>query len=70
MPDLNSVTIAGRLCVEPELKYLPSGAAVCTLLIANTRHYKTKDGEKKDETCFINVVVWNKSAEWAGEAWA
>jgi single-strand DNA-binding protein len=35
MPDLNQVTIAGRLTRDPELRHTPSGAAVCEITIAN-----------------------------------
>ena len=53
MPDVNHVQIAGRLTRDPELRYLPSGMAVCKMGLAVSRFYKTKDGEKKEETLFI-----------------
>lgn len=67
MPDLNHVQIAGRLTRDPELRYLPSGMAVCKMGLAVSRFYKTKDGEKKEETLFINVTTWGKSAEYCNE---
>ncbi len=67
MPDLNKVLIAGRLTRDPELRYLPSGAAVCSMGIAVSRRYRTKDGEQKEETTFLDVETWNKSAEFCGE---
>lgn len=67
MPDLNKVFLAGRLTRDPELRYLPSGVAVCDLGLAVSRTYRTKEGEKKEETLFINVSVWDKSAEFCGE---
>ena len=67
MPDVNKVFLAGRLTRDPELRYLPSGVPVCKLGLAVSRFYKTKDGEKREETLFINVTTWNKSAEYCNE---
>ena len=67
MPDVNRVYLAGRLTRDPELRYVPSGAAVCKLGLAATRYYRSRDGEKKEETLFINVTVWEKMAEFCGE---
>jgi single-strand DNA-binding protein len=63
MPDLNNVTLAGRLARDPELRHTPSGAAVCEITVVNTRHYKKSDGQKAEETCFIKVTAWNRTAE-------
>jgi len=67
VPDLNVVYIAGRLAADPELKYLPSGTAVCDLRVANTRYFKDRDGQRAEETCFVNVTLWAKQAEFIGE---
>ena len=67
MPEVNSVTLAGRLTRDPELKYLPSGSAVCELGLAVSRRFRTKTGEQREETLFINVETWNKTAEYCGE---
>ena len=67
VPDLNKVTLAGRLTRDPELKYTGSGVAFCKLGLAVSRFYRTKDGERKEETMFINVSVWDKAAEYIGE---
>ena len=67
MPDLNKVLLAGRLTRDPELRYLPSGSAVCNMGLAVSRRYRTKEGEQREETMFINVETWNKSAEYCGE---
>lgn len=67
MPDVNKVFLAGRLTRDPELRYLPSGMAVCKLGLAVSRFYKTKDGEKREETMFINVTTWGKTAEYGNE---
>ena len=67
VPDLNIVMIAGRLTRDPELKYTAGNRAYCRFGIANTRYYKTRDGEKREETVFANCSVWDKQAEWIGE---
>lgn len=70
VPDLNTVTIAGRLTRDPELKYLASGRGVCTFSIANTQYYKDKSGERKENTTFVDVTLWDKAAEYAGQNYA
>lgn len=67
MPSVNSVILTGRLTRDPELKYIPQGKAVCKLGLAVSRFYKGKDGEKKEDTLFIDVTVWEKMAEYCGE---
>lgn len=67
MPDLNRVFLAGRLTRDPELRYLPSGTPLCKMGLAVSRRYKTKEGEPKEDTFFINVTAWERSAEYCGE---
>ena len=67
MPDFNKVFLAGRLTRDPELSSIASGTALCKMGLAVSRRYKTRDGEQKEETLFINVVAWDKQAEYLGE---
>ncbi|MEK7533268.1 MAG: single-stranded DNA-binding protein, partial [Patescibacteria group bacterium] len=60
---LNKVTLIGNLTRDPELRYTPTGAAVCTIGLATNRTWVTDSGEKKEETEFHRVVAWNKLAE-------
>ena len=60
---LNKVLLIGNLTRDPELRYTPSGAAVCTFGIATNRYYVASDGQKREETEFIKIVSWNKLAE-------
>ena len=60
---LNKVQLIGNLTRDPELRYTPTGAAVCTLGLATNRSWTTDSGEKKEETEFHRVVAWNKLAE-------
>lgn len=59
---LNSVNIMGNLTRDPELRYTPSGKAVCNMSIANNRIY-TKGGEKVTEVSYFDVEVWGQIAE-------
>ena len=56
--DINKVILIGRTTRDIELKYTPSGAAVCSFTLANGR--KVKDVE---QTSFIDCIAWQKSAE-------
>jgi single-strand DNA-binding protein len=60
---LNKVLLIGNLTRDPELRYIPSGQAVSTLGLAVNRRYKSKAGESKEETTFVSVVVWGRTAE-------
>jgi len=60
---LNKVMLIGNLTRDPELRYTPNGAAVCTIGIATNRYWTTESGEKKEDTEFHRVVAWNKLAE-------
>lgn len=67
IPDLNRVQLAGRLTRDPELTYTPNNMAVCKFGIASTRYYRTKDGERREETVFVDCVAWGKTAEIVAE---
>ena len=58
----NRVELIGNLTRDPELRFTPSGAAVCTFGIATNRTY-VSEGEKKEEVDFHRLVAWNKLAE-------
>ena len=63
MASLNKVLLIGNLTRQPELRYTPSGTAVADLRLAVNRNYTTQTGEKREDTCFLTVVVWGKQAE-------
>ena len=60
--DLNRWVGIGRLTRDPELRHIPSGAAVTDFSIASNNFY-TQNGEKKEEVSFFNVTAWGKHAE-------
>ncbi len=63
MASLNKVFLIGNLTRDPELRYVPSGAPVVTFGIAVNRTFLTPQGEKKEDVCFVRVVVFGKQAE-------
>lgn len=62
----NKAELIGNLTRDPELRFTPSGAAVCTFSIATNRTYMV-DGERKEEVDFHRIVCWNKLAELCGQ---
>lgn len=54
----NKIILIGRLTKDPESRYTPSGTLVSTFRIASGRVYTDKNGEKQEETLFINVIAW------------
>ncbi len=60
---LNQAELIGNLTRDPELRYTPSGTAVCTFGVATNRSWTTDTGEKKEETEFHRIVCWSKLAE-------
>lgn len=63
MKGYSKALIMGNLTRDPELKYIPSGTAVVNFTVAVNRRYTSQDGEIREETSFIPVVVWGKQAE-------
>ena len=62
----NKVILVGNLTRDPELRYTPSGTAVATLRLAVTTKYKSGD-EFKEETLYIDAVVWGRQGETASQ---
>ena len=60
---LNRVQLIGNLTRDPELRYTPSGTAVCTFSVATNRSWKTESGDTRDEAEFHRIVSWDKLAE-------
>lgn len=60
---LNKVQLIGNLGAKPELKYLPSGQAVCEMRIATNESFKDKDGKKNEKVEWHRVKAWGKTGE-------
>ncbi len=68
MASFNRVILIGNLTRDPEVKYIPSGMAVAELGLAVNRYYNDKStNERKEETTFVDVTLWGRQAELAGE---
>ncbi len=60
--ELNKVFLIGNLTRDPESRFLQSGSQVCKMGLASNRRYNS-GGEKREETLFIDVEAWGKTAE-------
>lgn len=63
----NKIIIVGNLTRDVELKYLPSGSAAATLGLASNRKFKKQDGTMGEETCFVDVKLFGRTAEVANQ---
>ena len=60
---INVVVLSGNLTREPELKYLPTGTAVCEMSMAVNSKRKNQNGEYVDEVDYFDIVAFGKTAE-------
>ena len=67
MASFNKVILLGNLTRDPEVRYTPKGTAVAELGMAVNRVYTAENGEKREETTFVDVTLWGRTAEIAGE---
>src|SRR3954470_6861010 len=67
MASFNRVILVGNLTRDPELRYIPSGAAVTDIGLAVNDRRKNAQGEWVDETTFVDVTLWSRLAEIASE---
>ena len=72
---IDTITITGGVVAEPELRFTPSGAAVCSFRIAQSDHKKNDQGEwEKTQALYLTVSIWDDRPErrnpvaWAQEA--
>ncbi len=66
MASLNKVMLIGNLGRDPEVRYMPSGGAMCNFSIATTENWRDKtSGEKKEKTEWHRIVMFGKQAELA-----
>jgi len=63
----NKVILLGNLTRDPEIKYTPKGTAIANIGLAVNRVYSNDQGEKQEETTFIDVELWGRTAEIAQE---
>ena len=63
MANLNKVMLMGNLTRDPELRYTPSGTAVASFGLAVNRKWRSKDGQDREETLFVDVTAFARQAE-------
>ncbi len=63
MAGYNKVILLGNLTRDPQLRYLPSNMAVCDFGLAVNRRWRDKDGNQKEEVCFVDVSAFGRQAE-------
>lgn len=63
MPNYNKVLLMGNITRDIELKHTASSQAVATIGLAVNRRYKTKDGEDREDTTFVDCEAWGRTAE-------
>ena len=63
MADFNRVILIGNLTRDPQLRYTPSQMAVCDFGVATNRKWTAKDGQKREDTTFVNCTAWGRQAE-------
>ena len=67
MPNYNKVILMGNLTRDPEVRYTSSGTAIAKLGIAINRYWSNKDGQKQEETTFVDVDAFGRQAETIGQ---
>jgi len=65
--NLNRVFLAGNLTRNVEVRFTPKGTPVADLGLAVNRVYSTEDGQKKEDVTFLDVTLWGRQAEVAGQ---
>lgn len=63
MPALNRVQLIGRLGKDPESKFTPTGKKVTHFSVAVSNRWKSRDGEAKESTEWVNVEAWDRLGE-------
>ena len=67
MASVNKTILIGNLTRDVELKFTPKGTAIAQVGLALNHVYKTESGEKREEVTFVDVELWGKTAELAGQ---
>lgn len=66
MASLNKVLLIGNLTRDPDVRMMSNGRPVCNFGIALNRSYKDGEGNRKDETTFVDVECFGPRAEAVG----
>jgi len=63
MASYNRVILLGNLTRDPQLRYLPNNTAVCEFGLAVNRRYRDREGNQKEEVCFVDLTAFGRQAE-------
>jgi single-strand DNA-binding protein len=63
MANYNKVILMGNLTRDPQLKYLPNNTAVCEFGMAVNRTWRDRDGNQRDEVCFVDLAAFGRQGE-------
>ena len=64
---VNKVILLGRLCRDPEVRYMPNGEAVCNFSIATSETWNDRNGQRQERTEWHNITMYRRLAEIAGQ---
>ena len=63
MASYNRIVLMGNLTRDPQLSYTPANTAVCKFGIATNRKWRDREGETREEVCFVDCTLFGKGAE-------
>lgn len=63
MASFNKVILAGNLTRDPDLRTTANGTAVCEFGLAVNRRWRDQSGRDNDETTFVDITAWNRTAQ-------
>jgi single-strand DNA-binding protein len=63
MASYNRIVLMGNLTRDPQLSYTPANTAVCKFGIATSRAFKDRDGNSREEVCFIDCTLFGRGGE-------
>ena len=67
MASYNRIVLMGNLTRDPQLSYTPNNTAVCKFGLATNHKRKDREGNMREEVCFVDIVVFGREAETASE---
>lgn len=63
MASYNRIILVGNLTRDPQLSYTPNNTAVCKFGVATNRKWKDREGNMKEDVCFVDCVLFGKGGE-------
>ena len=63
MASYNRIVLVGNLTRDPQLSYTPANTAVCKFGLATNHRFKDRDGNMREEVCFVDCTIFGRAAE-------